>query len=182
MKIRHLLALLLVSALCLAVLPMACSKKERAANKTPAVQRADRRAYDGAPPVIPHAEKGVACISCHNSEGLAVEGLGFAPPSPHANPEGPSAMGRCRQCHVHALSSELFRDNDFVGLAQDLRKGERLHPDAPPVIPHQTLLRENCLACHSGAAAREEIRCPHPERTRCTQCHVEQVTGAEFHR
>lgn len=51
---------------------------------------------------------------------------------------------------------------------------------APPTIPHKTFMRENCTACYSGAAAREEIRTPHPERSRCRQCHVPTLTRAEF--
>ena len=77
--------------------------------------------------------------------------------------------------------SGFFKET-FAGLKQDLRKGKRLHPFAPPVIPHQILLRENCAACHSGLAAREEIRCSHPERVRCTQCHVPALTNSEFSR
>ena len=76
------------------------------------------------------------------------------------------------QCHVFKRTDEVFRDSEFVGLAQDLRRGQQLHEFAPPVIPHQLLLRENCQACHTGPAAREEIRCSHPERPRCVQCHV----------
>ncbi len=57
---------------------------------------------------------------------------------------------------------------------------ESPHYLAPPVIPHQLLMRENCAACHTGPAAREEIRCTHPERVRCAQCHVEATTTVEF--
>ncbi len=152
------------------------------ATKTAAVVRAERRLFDGAPPVIPHQSFGVACTSCHTAAGMAVPGVGFAPPVPHDSVEPPGAMSRCNQCHVHQQTDAVFRQNGFAGLRQDLRKGERLNDLAPPVIPHQVLLRENCAACHDGPAAREEIRCPHPERVRCTQCHVEQKTAAEFGR
>jgi hypothetical protein len=72
--------------------------------------------------------------------------------------------------------------SDFQGLPQDLRSGGRLHNFAPPTIPHKMLMRENCLACHSGPAAREEIRTSHPERERCRQCHVPVTTTARFSR
>ena len=150
--------------------------------KTSATVRAQRRAFDGAPPVIGHAPMGASCIACHNDIGIEVAGVGFAPPSPHANTAPPSAMSRCQQCHVYVTTDAVFKTNYFAGLAQDLRKGQRLNPLAPPVMPHQTLLRENCAACHTGQAAREEIRCPHPERTRCLQCHVPVVTTSEFRR
>jgi nitrate reductase cytochrome c-type subunit len=152
------------------------------AQKTSAALRAERRLFDGAPPVIPHADFGADCISCHTEAGISVPGTGFAPPAPHANVTPPSAMSRCQQCHAWKLDDGEFRANAFAGLRQDLRRGKRLHELAPPVIPHQVLLRENCRACHDGPAAREEIRCPHPERERCTQCHVEQAVLGEFAR
>jgi nitrate reductase cytochrome c-type subunit len=150
-----------------------------AVKSSPAV-RAKRRTFDGAPPVIPHRTFGAACTSCHTQRGMAVEGIGFAPPSPHIETVGMSAISRCQQCHVFRQTSSVWRQNGFEGLRQDLRHGARTHPYAPPVIPHRTFMRENCLACHSGPAAREQIRTPHPERMRCRQCHVEQRTAAEF--
>lgn len=148
--------------------------------KTAATVRAERRLFDGAPPVIPHQPFGAACVSCHNQEGKAVEGVGFAPPSPHELTAGMSAHSRCQQCHVFQVIDEPWVANTFSGLRQDLRRGRRLFDGAPPVIPHETLMRENCLACHSGPAAREEIRTSHPERPRCRQCHVAQTTTSEF--
>jgi len=151
-------------------------------SKSAAAERATRRAYDGAPPVVPHAPFGAACTSCHTAQGIEVEGLGFAPPSPHAETAGLGLTARCQQCHVLRSTDALFVESGFAGLRQDLRRGRRLNPLAPPVIPHPGFMRENCSACHDGPAAREEIRTPHPERTRCGQCHVEQVTSDVFSR
>jgi cytochrome c-type protein NapB len=155
------------------------------ATKSSAGERAERRLFDGAPPVVPHGELGISCIECHDREGVAVADLGFAPPSPHgASPRsapGLSDVANCRQCHVDGSGSiEPFVANAFAGLRQDLRRGERLNPLAPPVIPHAVFLRGNCLACHAGPAAREEIRTSHPERTNCRQCHVEQRIQTAF--
>jgi len=147
--------------------------------KTASAERARRRLFDGAPPVIPHQDFGAACLSCHE-HGRPVPDVGYAPPVPHAGIDG--AMSRCRMCHVFAATAETFVDNDYAGLMQDLRHGQRLNDFAPPVIPHQVLLRENCRACHDGPGAREEIRCPHPERSRCVQCHVPQRVQTEFAR
>ena len=144
-------------------------------SKTAAVERATRRLFDGAPPTIPHAALGAACVSCHHEEGVAVEGLGFSPPSPHEATEGMSAVARCEQCHVYRQTDRVWIESRFVGLPQDLRRGSRLFDGAPPTLPHGKLMRENCRACHSGPAAREEIRTDHPERVRCEQCHVEQT-------
>jgi hypothetical protein len=36
-------------------------------------------------------------------------------------------------------------------------------------------MREDCAACHESVAGRPEIRCTHPERVNCRQCHVPQV-------
>lgn len=144
--------------------------------------RAQRRAYDGAPPVIPHQFFGMACQQCHNERGVDVPGVGFAPPSPHEHTSRSGAMQRCTQCHVFRNTEAVFVANGFAGLRQDLRPGSRLHAFAPPRIPHLILLRENCQACHTGPAAREEIRCSHPDRARCTQCHVPVSRDGEFKR
>jgi cytochrome c-type protein NapB len=148
--------------------------------KTAAFQRAERRAYDGAPPVIPHEPQGAACSSCHNDRGLAAEGLGFAPPSPHIGTSIEGNTVRCRQCHVSGVNEGLFVENYFVGLPQNMRFGGRLNPISPPTIPHRILMRENCLACHTGPAVRREIATTHPERTRCRQCHVEESSRSTF--
>jgi cytochrome c-type protein NapB len=136
--------------------------------------------YDGAPPVIPHPPFGSACASCHNLEGVEVEGVGFAPPSPHAGTPGLSALSRCQQCHVFASDVPDFDETRFVGLRQDLGRGVRDYPGAPPTIPHGVFMREHCVACHAGPAAREEIRTSHPERARCRQCHVAVVASGIF--
>jgi len=66
------------------------------AHKSSATVRAARRAYDGAPPVIPHAAiGGVECTTCHDERGMDVPELGFAPPSPHERTAGLSAISRC---------------------------------------------------------------------------------------
>lgn len=138
--------------------------------------RAGLRLYDGAPPVIPHGEYAVPCGSCHDTQGIGVAGVGFAPASPHDDTGKANATTRCRQCHVEILDVSLFVGNSFAGLEQDLRLGTRLYAGAPPTIPHKALMRENCTACHVGPGAREEIVTSHPERTRCRQCHVPVTT------
>ena len=159
--------------------------------KTAALQRAERRAFDGAPPVIPHENFGMTCIQCHDLQGMEVDGVGFAPPSPHASPRslasggtavGMGAFSHCRQCHAFSIAADEFKGNTFAGLRQDLRQGARLNPFAPPTLPHSTFMRENCIACHSGPAAREEVRTDHPERPHCRQCHVPVRTRATFTR
>lgn len=134
--------------------------------------RSERRAFDGAPPVIPHQPLGGSCTTCHAASAREVPGVGLAPPNPHLKTLGLSEASRCRQCHVFKTSAEVFSGNDFEGLAQNLRHGDRLYPHAPPVIPHQVFMREDCAACHAGEAARPEVKCSHAERTNCLQCHA----------
>ena len=148
--------------------------------RTASSQRAERRAYDGAPPVIPHPRLGATCTECHTETGKAVPDRGYAPANPHLHTAGLSATANCSQCHVFKNATETFAENDFVGLAQTFAGGDRLYPGAPPVIPHRVFMRENCNACHDGPSAREEIRCDHAQRTNCRQCHVDQeVTSFE---
>ena len=148
--------------------------------KSVASVRAQRRAFDGAPPVIPHKRFGAACVNCHTMRGMNLPGVGFSPPMPHARTMGMYGALRCTQCHVRKTTDDIWRQNGFQGLRQDLRHGKQAFITAPPVMPHAVQMRENCLACHTGPAAREEIRCDHPDRVRCTQCHVPRVAADEF--
>lgn len=148
--------------------------------KSAASHRAERRLYDGAPPTIPHETFSKSCIECHNAFGIEVAGVGFAPPTPHELTAGIGLASRCAQCHVYVTTDGVFAENDFAGLPQDMRHGRRLSEFSPPVMPHPAFMHENCVACHSGPAAREEIRVDHPERVRCRQCHVERVTISKF--
>jgi cytochrome c-type protein NapB len=145
------------------------------AERTRAVEiRAGRRAFDGAPPVIPHPVDPVSpanCRACHLT-GLAVRGL-VAPKMSHGE------MGSCNQCHVPAggpglvAAGELARlgeDNDFAGL-RSAGRGSRAWPGAPPTIPHLLWMRQDCSSCH-GPAGLAGLRTSHPERALCQQCHV----------
>jgi len=148
--------------------------------KSTAQERAKLRAYDGAPPVIPHIDLGTHCSGCHRDPGVAMRGVGFAPPSPHDGTAVAGATIRCRQCHVRGIGRDVFVKSDFVGLPQNLRSGGRLNAISPPTIPHRIPMRENCMACHAGPAARQEIVTTHPERTRCRQCHALESIRSEF--
>ena len=173
------LAALIAAAGCADTGKVRVPDREGALKSTAAV-RADRRAYDGAPPTIPHESFGADCGNCHNERGRSVSGVGFAPASPHDGTRYAGATVRCRQCHVFQTTDELFVANSFEGVPQDLAAGDRATPGAPPRIPHRLLMRENCAACHDGPGAREGIRTDHPERTRCRQCHVPVAADSEF--
>ena len=148
--------------------------------KSTAQARAERRAYDGAPPTIPHKSFGTRCTACHNAQGQSVGEIGFAPASPHEGTAKADATIRCRQCHVFVTDGGLFVASEYEPLEQNLRHGGRATPGAPPTIPHRVLMRENCVACHDGPGAREEVRTTHSERWRCRQCHVPSTTRQSF--
>lgn len=189
---RTLLVLALLVAAGLAVSPW--SPRERgggsrepvpgqagAFKSTPAV-RAARRAYAGAPPVIPHPRMGASCLSCHDGRGVFVPEYGFAPPSPHKETKG-MGSARCEQCHAFQVEKGVFRANTFQGATSPPLPAPRMYRGAPPVIPHPVFMREACLSCHDGPGAREPIRTSHPERSRCLQCHARtDATGAVFAR
>lgn len=130
-----------------------------------------RRAYPGAPPIIPHAVKAdmdrgkAACLSCHEGGGLVSEFKAFAPVTPHPK------LVSCRQCHVSAAGQSLFRETLWQSVSPLELKRAAL-PGSPPQIPHDLHMRENCLACHGGIGAVKEIRVTHPERVNCRQCHA----------
>jgi nitrate reductase (cytochrome), electron transfer subunit len=131
--------------------------------------RAGRRAFDGAPPVVPHPidqMSTASCVACH-ADGRQIAGI-RAPQMSHG------LLRNCTQCHVEQQSGELGSTtrvrNSFLGLEAPL-VGGRAWEGAPPTIPHATLMRDNCLSCH-GSAGPEPIRSSHPWRSSCLQCHA----------
>ena len=145
-----------------------------------------RRAYPGAPPVIPHSVDereafGKACLTCHGSGGFTPRFEAYAPVTPH--PE----LISCRQCHVPVAPGGEGRErgSGVRGSVSDWQTIEppRLHgsalPGSPPPIPHALQMRENCRACHAGPGAAAELRTTHPERVSCRQCHALGAPSAE---
>jgi cytochrome c-type protein NapB len=132
-------------------------------------QRASRRAYFGAPPVVPHPvdpASNTSCLSCHR-DGLLIGDL-VAPAIPH------EPFASCTQCHVeqHDLRPDegWWLNNSFSGQAEPAH-GTRAYLGAPPTIPHDISLRSQCVSCH-GPYGRDGLRSTHPERRNCVQCHA----------
>ena len=130
-----------------------------------------RRAYPGAPPVIPHhvedgrgRRQGLPRLSRATAAGRRGSSA-YAPVVPH--PE----LTSCRQCHVPRAATDTFRATTWQTVAPPRSIARRM-PGSPPPIPHGLQMRENCLACHAGPAAVVEIRTTHPERVNCRQCHA----------
>jgi len=129
--------------------------------------RARRRAFDGAPPIIPHpasATNTTVCLACHE-KGLWVENR-FASKMSHP------FYSQCTQCHVEAPeeATAAWASNGFIGV-QWPAHGERAFPMAPPTIPHPAFMREDCQSCHGDAGA-SPLRTTHPDRRNCFQCHL----------
>ncbi|MBU3821645.1 nitrate reductase cytochrome c-type subunit [Flavobacteriaceae bacterium XHP0103] len=132
----------------------------------------ENRAFHGAPPSIPHPvanERSMGedvCLKCHQNGGFVEKFDAYAPVTPH--PE----MVNCRQCHVAQVSTGLFRNTNFEKLKAPVVGVNNAMLGSPPIVPHQIQMHENCLSCHAGPSAPEEIRVTHPERINCRQCHV----------
>ena len=133
--------------------------------------RSRTRAFDGAPPTIPHPVdfmQSANCIACHGA-GLRI-GDKLATKISHP------FMTNCTQCHVESARPEFasvtspLPENAFIGIARS-GPGERAWLGAPPTIPHTTWMRQDCTSCH-GLVARPGIRTTHPWLTNCTQCHA----------
>ncbi len=135
--------------------------------------RAIRRAFDGAPPTVPHPiqqESPAGCLACH-AQGLVVKDrIASKISHPH--------YANCTQCHVPALGPGIpyeawltapFTTSTFVGSTP--QAGTRAQPDAAPTIPHPTAMRSDCLSCH-GPNGAQGLRTPHPNRQSCVQCHA----------
>ena len=132
----------------------------------------DNRAYHGAPPSIPHPVDehqnagDNSCLKCHDNGGFVEKYNAYTPVTPH--PE----LVNCMQCHVAQNTNTLFKPGNFAKVNAPEVGNNNALLTSPPVIPHQTQLRENCLACHAGPSAPREIRVTHPERVNCRQCHI----------
>ncbi|HEU5190799.1 MAG TPA: nitrate reductase cytochrome c-type subunit [Methylomirabilota bacterium] len=136
-----------------------------------------RRAYPGAPPVIPHPVDerqafGKACLACHAEGGWVPRFEAFAPVTPH--PE----MTSCRQCHVPQAGRPAFQASAWEASAPPPLKGAAML-GSPPRIPHALQMRENCRACHAGPGAVDAFRTSHPQRVSCRQCHALGTTSSE---
>lgn len=130
--------------------------------------REELRAFNGAPPTIPHPIDQMTsrgCLACHG-EGIKTKSLRAAK-MPHPN------YANCTQCHVEQNSryaeAVSFRENMFIGVPAP-KAGPRAFEAAPPVMPHSTWLRDNCLSCH-GRTAHAGMETTHPWRANCLQCH-----------
>lgn len=144
---------------------------QTAADRAAALERrATRRAYDGAPPTIPHEIDQLsvpACLSCHASGAKIAELV--VPAMSHP------VYGSCVQCHVVSTDPRPGGEtppaptSTFVGVAG--RGGDRAWPGAPPTIPHSTWMRDRCESCH-GVFGSVGMRTTHPWRQSCTQCHA----------
>ncbi|QDT67482.1 Nitrate reductase cytochrome c-type subunit (NapB) [Planctomycetes bacterium MalM25] len=133
--------------------------------------RASRRAFNGAPPVVPHPIENTndaACYACH-ANGMKMAGL-------KASVMSHPFLANCTQCHA-PMAPKPFQEADatvethFVGLPAP-KRGERAYPGAPPTIPHSQWMRQQCNACHGGPNGWAGLESTHPWRTNCTQCHA----------
>jgi nitrate reductase (cytochrome), electron transfer subunit len=136
-----------------------------------------RRAYPGAPPIIPHAvddrdTSGRPCLACHARGGWVPRFNAFSPVTPH--PE----LTACRECHVRETSPGVAQATGRQTMTPPALRRAAM-PGSPPPIPHDLEMRETCVACHAGPGAVAEIRTSHPERVSCRQCHALGAQPAE---
>lgn len=136
------------------------------------------RAYEGAPPVVPHSISDLsvqACRECHATGLRAGDKV--------ARMVSHSYLTNCTQCHVEAqvpgdseAGSEFSNGSSFVGLSAAGYGGTRAWAGAPPLMPHSSFMRTNCTSCH-GEHGYDGWRPDHLSRTNCIQCHA---PAAEF--
>lgn len=133
-------------------------------------RRAALRAFEGAPPVIPHSILDMnvqTCRACH-AEGL-VTGDKVARMVSH------TYLPNCTQCHVEAegflLDPSAIPANGFDGWRSAGLGGTRAAAGAPPVVPHTFFMRTNCVSCH-GEFGYDGWRPDHLSRSSCAQCHA----------
>lgn len=136
--------------------------------------RGERRAFDGAPPVVPHEidqMSSASCIACHDAEGDYV--IAGTRPAAMSHP----FYANCTQCHVPADGLRKLTEAELLLVATSFEgreapgQGSRAYPGAPPTVPHAVFMRQNCMSCH-GPDRPNAIRSSHPERHNCLQCHA----------
>jgi cytochrome c-type protein NapB len=139
-------------------------------------ERAELRAYEGAPPTIPHPIRGLSLASCRecHAEGLRAGGK-------VARMVSHTYLPNCTQCHVESTGGPWAdapppAANSFEGRRAAGYGGTRAWTGAPPVIPHTIFMRTNCTSCH-GEHGYAGLRPDHLSRTNCVQCHA---PAAEF--
>jgi len=142
-------------------------------------ERSSRRAYDGAPPMIPHAinfRDINSCSACHAPDSDVVIAGRRSPVMSHP------MMSNCTQCHApndglkmlqHSGTVGLVVESGFIGNSR-MGRGSRAYKGAPPTIPHRVSMRQNCMSCH-GAGMPDAITTPHPMRKNCMQCHAQDA-------
>ncbi|MGI9455136.1 MAG: diheme cytochrome c precursor [Aeoliella sp.] len=134
-------------------------------------QRSSGRAFNGAPPVIPHAVENTndaACYACHG-KGMVIEDR-------VARRMSHEFLPNCMQCHAPPppapfAAQDTSVENDFAGAMAPIA-GKRAYPGAPPTIPHSTWMRNECISCHGGTTGWAGMESTHPWRSACMQCHA----------
>ena len=141
--------------------------------------RSSRRAYDGAPPMIPHAinyRDVDSCTACHAPDANVLIAGRRSPAMSHP------MMSNCTQCHApndglkilqHSGTVGLVVESGFIGNAS-VGAGTRAYKGAPPTIPHKVSMRQNCMSCH-GPGMPDAITTSHPMRGNCMQCHAQDA-------
>ncbi len=131
--------------------------------------RQKNRAFNGAPPTIPHPITELSaesCVACHLNGSFSTTLR--IPKMSH------TLLSNCTQCHVGTASPDMPNAmaiaNHFVGLPAP-ESGPRAFLGAPPQIPHATFMRTDCLSCHGDTSYRG-LRTTHPWRQNCQQCHT----------
>lgn len=131
--------------------------------------RALNRAFNGAPPTVPHPIDQMSSQSC-----MICHGEAFQTSTLRASKMSHQYLSECTQCHVENNPQHqppaLFQESTFVGMPAP-RGGPRAFPGAPPQIPHSTWMRVDCLSCH-GPTGAFGIQTTHPYRQECQQCHA----------
>lgn len=150
-------------------------------------RRTARRAYAGAPPVVPHPidqRESASCLACHGRPTRI--GAVDVPQMSHA------LHSQCIQCHAPAAgpgrgfhrveppallvgrrsgeSGGAPVSNSFSGVAP-VPRGTRAYAGAPPTMPHGVAMRQNCVTCH-GPGGSSIVKTTHPQRQNCLQCHA----------
>lgn len=166
--VRWLLSMALAGGLVSCVVSQPAPAAEPPGRTDLRVARLAARAFEGAPPTVPHwfnPRDQRVCLRCHETGA----DVGTGRPSPITPHPGWTA---CLQCHAaRATTDDALPATTFRGAGLPAAGWRVASPGAPPLVPHRVFGRERCAACHAGPGTPTVIRCSHPERPHCLQCH-----------
>jgi len=140
-------------------------------------KRESLRAYEGAPPVIPHSINRTTsdyCLVCHEKGVIfEAEAVVMNQKNAQAKITPHPQWVNCIQCHGLRIDDSKFRKNKFMPyrITSTPFTKTKDNEGTPPAMPHMLQNHDNCIVCHLSKTAYATIIPEHGETEGCPLCH-----------